>query len=754
MGLEERRLAAEIAGLRREVRAASTTQQLGYSSIENGGRILVKDADGREVMDIGRNPDGSYGATPRIGPTPPQPTVPVLVPTPAGITVRWEGTYLDSLITPDDFSRVEVHLSTDPNIVGDSAEDLVGTIESPRGGDVVVTKLQPSTDYYVVLVARNTAGGRGPKSPTATAASLSHPDGPGTQEALTKAELARIRAEEAKAEVAAATAAANAADQEAQDAMAQATVALASADGKNKITWSTSWPPWKGRWGIEGEYTALEAADADIPNRKPGDVWFVTDPANQFAVLYQWVFTNSIPSASIPGWNAVKLTSTVVSSLTAAKITTGTLSAATTITTGDPNANHTQLGQGGLRVFKLNGDGDPVVTVNVGGAEEDTIQIVDPDTGETRAGLLNDGTVMGYTGNFAELYTGGMKIGNMYDPEDMLFAMPRGRVAGYSMNVDSANFTGLGDVAEIRFSMDPGRLYKITASGNFYKSAAGIYRVQLRYSMDGSDPAAYTGNVNQIGMGFFNVSVNGTHSRATLSGWARANTAQTMRVVLLVENITGGGTVRYYSDPPGWMHVDDMGPVPATPSQTWTDGAMRTTAGGATAPGTSNDAKQKYTKVYAPTWSRTWREGSVRTDTSDMVQGTYGGRDNRAAVGFGGQMASDLSGATIISATLRLRASSWYSSGGGTAIIGSHGYSNVPSSFPGGSSTFTKSWSTKSGVQNIAIPSAWFPFLVSGAHRGYTLGDGASSSTAYYGRFDGATALPSLRPQLTVVYQK
>ena len=71
MGLEERRLAAEIAGLRREVRAASTTQQLGYSSIENGGRILVKDADGREVMDIGRNPDGSYGATPRIGPTRP-----------------------------------------------------------------------------------------------------------------------------------------------------------------------------------------------------------------------------------------------------------------------------------------------------------------------------------------------------------------------------------------------------------------------------------------------------------------------------------------------------------------------------------------------------------------------------------------------------------------------------------------------------------------------------------------------------------
>ena len=746
MGLEERRLAAEIAGLRREVRAASTTQQLGYSSIENGGRILVKDADGREVMDIGRNPDGSYGATPRIGPTPPQPTAPVLVPTPAGITVRWEGTYLDSLITPDDFSRVEVHLSVDPNLAGDSAHNLVGTIESPRGGDVVVTKLQPSTDYYVVLVARNTAGGRGPKSPTATAESLAHPDGPGTQEALSKAEQARIRAEEAKAEVAAATAAANAADQAAQDAMAQATVALNSADGKTKIVYSVNAPSYDYPEKVNADGTRGFSTTDSYTN---GTVWY---RMLNGAVLDSYV--RRAMDDGTNGWVYYQLLDSMVATLTAAKITTGTLSAATTITTGNPAANHTQLGQGGLRVFKTNDEGDPVVTVNVGGAEEDTIQIVDPGTGETRAGLLNDGTVMGYTGNFAELYTGGMKIGNMYDPEDMLFAMPRGRVAGYSMPVDSANFTGLGDVAEIRFSMDPGRLYKITASGNFFKSAAGIYRVQLRYSMDGSDPAGYTGNTNQIGMGFFNVSVNGTHSRATLSGWARANTAQTMRVVLLVENITGGGTVRYYSDPQGWMHVDDMGPVPATPSQTWTDGAMRTTAGGATAPGTSNDAKQKYTKVYAPTWSRTWREGSARTDTSDMVQGTYGGRDNRAAVGFGGQMASDLSGATIISATLRLRASSWYSSGGGTAIIGSHGYSNVPSSFPGGSSTFTKSWSTKSGVQNIAIPSAWFPFLVSGAHRGYTLGDGASSSTAYYGRFDGATALPSLRPQLTVTYQK
>lgn len=755
MSLEVRRLAAEIAGLRKEVRAATTTQQLGYSSIENGGRILIKDSAGREVMDIGGNPDGSFGATPRIGPTPPQPTAPLLVPTPAGITVRWDGEYLDSLMTPDDFSRVEVHLSDDPEFTALSAVDLVGTIESPRGGDVVVTKLDPETTYYVVLVARNTAGGRGPNSPVSFAQSLPHPDGPGTQEALTKAEEAKLKADAAKAKADAVTATANAANDAAMDAQNKATMALTAADGKTRVTWSPNYPPWIGRWNLaDGEHTFLEVSPEEAALHSPGDVWFLVDGTNLHSVLYQWIFTDNSETTNGPGWNAAKMASSVIATLTAGKITTGTLNAATTITTGDPDGNHTEIGQGGLRVFKTNADGDPVTTVNVGGAAEDTIQIVDPESGATRAGFFSDGSMLAQSASVFQLDVGGQSFGDMYNPDDVLWNFPRGRIAGFAMPVDSASFTGLGDVAELYFLMEPGRLYKITASGNFFKTHAGMYRVQMRYSMDGSDPASYTGNQNQIAMGFFQTSIPNIHSHTTISGWARSSSYQSMRVVLLIQNFSGGGTVRYFADPPGWMHVDDMGPVPYTPSQTWTDGAMRTTAGGATAPDTANDAKRKYTRVYAPTWSRTWRDGSHRTDTSDMVQGTYGGRANYAAVGFGSQIANDVGNGTVISASLRLSANSWYSSAGGTAIIGNHGQSGVPASFPGGSATITRQWKAKSGIQSIPIPSAWLPYLASGAHRGYTLGDGASSSTAYYGRFDGATAASSLRPQLTVTYQK
>lgn len=171
MSTEMRRLAAEIAGIKNEVRAASTTQQLANSSVADGGNIIVYDSQGREVMTIGGSPDGSYGSNVRIGPVPPTPNAPTLIPTPAGMTIRWDGLYTDSIMTPDDFSRVEVFLGETTPLDMQSAMNLVGTIESPRGGEVVVTKLRAKALYHVGLVARNTAGGRGQGSVVASATS-------------------------------------------------------------------------------------------------------------------------------------------------------------------------------------------------------------------------------------------------------------------------------------------------------------------------------------------------------------------------------------------------------------------------------------------------------------------------------------------------------------------------------------------------------------------------------------------------------
>ena len=84
--------------------------------------------------------------------------------------------------------------------------------------------------------------------------------------------------------------------QAANEAALQAGVALQSANGKNTVHYSTSAP---------GSTTGQN-----------GDVWFQTD--SSFNVLYQYVYNSGV-------WQNSPITSTVIASLDAGKITTGTL---------------------------------------------------------------------------------------------------------------------------------------------------------------------------------------------------------------------------------------------------------------------------------------------------------------------------------------------------------------------------------------------------------------------------------------------
>jgi Chaperone of endosialidase len=84
--------------------------------------------------------------------------------------------------------------------------------------------------------------------------------------------------------------------QAANQAALQAGVALQSANGKNQVHYSTSGPSGSGQ---------------------NGDIWFQTD--SSFNVLYQYVYNSG-------SWQNSPITSTVIASLDAGKITTGTLS--------------------------------------------------------------------------------------------------------------------------------------------------------------------------------------------------------------------------------------------------------------------------------------------------------------------------------------------------------------------------------------------------------------------------------------------
>ncbi|MFJ4966059.1 hypothetical protein ACIP6P_27040 [Streptomyces sp. NPDC088729] len=146
-------IGARLAALERQVARMQRSTRLGHASIEDAA-LQVYDQDGSLRAIIGQQEDGTSGVTVVNGPPPPVPAAPTVLPSLSGVAVTWTGTFADAAATPMDFSRVEIHTTTAPDTPLGTAT-LKATLESPRGGTVLVTAAQP---VYVRLVARNTSG--------------------------------------------------------------------------------------------------------------------------------------------------------------------------------------------------------------------------------------------------------------------------------------------------------------------------------------------------------------------------------------------------------------------------------------------------------------------------------------------------------------------------------------------------------------------------------------------------------------------
>ena len=186
------RLAKQIVAIDRRLTNLAATPSLGHSSIEDGAIDAYDDA-GQLVMSVGTQFDGTHAAVSVSGPPPPTPTKPTILAGPLSLTVQWDGLFLDPdgavdplSFAPSDFSRVEVHVSTEPGFIPETSLTLRGTIETPRGADVVISPMQIQP-YYIRLVARTLSGNLSDPSPEATGT----PDSSFDQEAL-DAELAEV----------------------------------------------------------------------------------------------------------------------------------------------------------------------------------------------------------------------------------------------------------------------------------------------------------------------------------------------------------------------------------------------------------------------------------------------------------------------------------------------------------------------------------------------------------------------------------
>src|SRR5690625_4677690 len=162
---EVRELAREISAVKRGLRDATVTPQLGRSSLDDES-INTYDSDGNLRARYGLQHDGTYTAAVLDGPVPPVPSVPTVSGGPGELSVTWDGTYVDDARAPMDFHVVEVW-AADTDFSDRSEARLLGHFANESGGDITVAR--PVGSWHVALVAQAQSGRRSAVSGRAVA---------------------------------------------------------------------------------------------------------------------------------------------------------------------------------------------------------------------------------------------------------------------------------------------------------------------------------------------------------------------------------------------------------------------------------------------------------------------------------------------------------------------------------------------------------------------------------------------------------
>ncbi|WP_399559458.1 hypothetical protein [Streptomyces chartreusis] len=167
IGQKLQQMEARIARIERSAR-------LSHAAIDDTA-IEVRDGTGGLRGILGVQSDGTTAVNIVNGAAPPAPSTPTVASALGGIAAGWDGTFADNAAIPLDWSRVEVHASTDSGFTA-GPDTLQATIETPQGA---IAYLPASAPTYVRLLARNTSGTAseptaivGPYSPTPVAGEI------------------------------------------------------------------------------------------------------------------------------------------------------------------------------------------------------------------------------------------------------------------------------------------------------------------------------------------------------------------------------------------------------------------------------------------------------------------------------------------------------------------------------------------------------------------------------------------------------
>jgi hypothetical protein len=405
----------------------------------------------------------------------------------------------------------------------------------------------------------------------------------------------------------------------------------------------------------------------------------------------------------------------------------------------------------GVSGWSINKDGFAEFNnVAINGGE---LLINDPVTGDTVASIDNAGTA-----SFQDLnVVNSPSIGGLDFQTEIIDPLPRGLKAYGSFNV--LTFTGLtGEfgLIEIAHPSLPARTYNLYAqwNANLQGGAGNNLGINIRYEYSaGGTPAKPTLSSTLLYQNARELTVVGVGQTITINiDFELPQGPGAYRFLCSAIRLNGTGATNSGTSAvaPVFMSLKDIGPTGLN------TGVLNTGAGGATAP------VQTYTKNYFPLWSRSYNGNGTPgsfTAGSSVYQGynqSDGNGIRHSMIGYDwATIQADLASASIQAVKWTAYFAHWYNNSGGIANIGYHNYAggSAPGAYQTVGFIYASTGWPKPGLRTVDLTATGIGTqLKNGAAKGITLGDGASSSAAYYGYANGATM--GNPPYLTITYTK
>jgi hypothetical protein len=453
-----------------------------------------------------------------------------------------------------------------------------------------------------------------------------------------------------------------------------------------------------------------------------------------------------------------------ISDLTASKITAGTISTnllvSGSIRTGEAG-ERTELNANGLQGY----DEDGILSVNLANDPDQSGQFISFQSGgQTLAAVTSDGI-----GTFQSVYADHIFLGgdNVFD---RLAREPARGIIAFGKDTNDIEGRGINQMRgyiELDFTAESGRAYAIHFQLDLDSTSSTAGERYIVNCLDGGTSPPSTASPQLFGTSESAVLSSGRNSTVKATGFFKCPdelAVGTHRLLLVFQGTVGTATARG-ADGPSLFWVSDEGPSDLYLNVSYlNDGgfASLTDGGGVSTVVPNPTPVQSYTRTYTAIWHGTYNEDLTLDPANSFIwQGDNpAGTDNenyRALIGFPEAMSTDLSGATIASATLTLHAAGWGRSSGGDAAIGWHDYVTLPDTWSSSHVAGDIQRGTgfpKVGSKAITLNSSMRNALSNPLQaKGIAVGPAPSDSDLYDGHFSSEEDTTYV-PTLTVIYTR